>query len=184
MSFLQGHYILGQWVCPKCRGSCGEGCVTCCNCGPCRKSKSLEPTGILIPEARKAGFDNVHDYLIHKETGESQTQIEKRRRDVALSVRPKLDKEDSPDPPRRMLPAPPLPLPSSGQLVTTSTTVLAHPAAVVSDRREGSGGGIMMFTMEDIKQRLKQLRDWHHHGLINQDEYGSCKAKLLGNVAG
>ena len=27
----------GCWVCPKCRGSCGEGCTLCCNCGPCRK---------------------------------------------------------------------------------------------------------------------------------------------------
>jgi hypothetical protein len=37
--------------------------VTCCNCGPCRKAKGLEPTGQLILEARKEGFDNVHDYL-------------------------------------------------------------------------------------------------------------------------
>jgi hypothetical protein len=27
----------GCWVCPVCRGSCGAGCVLCCNCGPCRK---------------------------------------------------------------------------------------------------------------------------------------------------
>lgn len=27
----------GQWVCPPCRGTCGVGCVSCCNCGPCRK---------------------------------------------------------------------------------------------------------------------------------------------------
>jgi len=27
----------GQWVCPPCRGTCGPGCVSCCNCGPCRK---------------------------------------------------------------------------------------------------------------------------------------------------
>ena len=43
----------GQWTCPKCRGSCGAGCTTCCNCGPCRKSNALEPTGILVLEARK-----------------------------------------------------------------------------------------------------------------------------------
>lgn len=29
--------VSGAWVCPPCRGSCGPGCVTCCNCGPCRK---------------------------------------------------------------------------------------------------------------------------------------------------
>ncbi len=27
----------GCWECPVCRGSCGKGCVKCCNCGPCRK---------------------------------------------------------------------------------------------------------------------------------------------------
>jgi hypothetical protein len=27
----------GEWWCPACRGSCGPGCVICCNCGPCRK---------------------------------------------------------------------------------------------------------------------------------------------------
>lgn len=30
-------YMSGSWVCPGCRGSCGRGCVQCCNCGPCRK---------------------------------------------------------------------------------------------------------------------------------------------------
>lgn len=25
------------WWCPCCRGSCGAGCVGCCNCGLCRK---------------------------------------------------------------------------------------------------------------------------------------------------
>lgn len=34
----------GKWVCPQCRGSCGKGCVSCCNCGPCRKKLELEPT--------------------------------------------------------------------------------------------------------------------------------------------
>lgn len=30
----------GCWVCPCCRGSCGAGCIGCCNCGPCRKKVS------------------------------------------------------------------------------------------------------------------------------------------------
>ena len=33
----------GIWECPRCRGSCGDGCVTCCNCGPCRKAHGLAP---------------------------------------------------------------------------------------------------------------------------------------------
>lgn len=33
----------GQWWCPTCRGSCGAGCVICCNCGPCRKKVWRHP---------------------------------------------------------------------------------------------------------------------------------------------
>jgi hypothetical protein len=53
-----------RWVCPRCRGSCGDGCVACCNCGPCRKALGLAPTHQIIGQARAAGFDNVHDYLV------------------------------------------------------------------------------------------------------------------------
>ena len=59
----------GIWRCPRCRGSCGDGCVTCCNCGPCRKAHGLAPTHQVIQLARGAGFDNVHDYLVHGATG-------------------------------------------------------------------------------------------------------------------
>lgn len=30
------------WWCPCCRGSCGAGCVGCCNCGLCRKKVGFE----------------------------------------------------------------------------------------------------------------------------------------------
>ncbi|KAL4422435.1 hypothetical protein ABPG75_008632 [Micractinium tetrahymenae] len=73
----------GQWVCPRCRGSCGEGCTTCCNCGPCRKAAGLAPTHQIINLARAAGFDNVHDYLVHQKTGESADQIAERKRQAA-----------------------------------------------------------------------------------------------------
>ena len=59
----------GKWVCPVCRGSCGAGCVSCCNCGPCRKKAALEPTHQIAKLAREACFDNVHDYLVHLVTG-------------------------------------------------------------------------------------------------------------------
>lgn len=137
------------WWCPTCRGSCGAGCVGCCNCGLCRKKvggeghrhagqqggkgaqllggkpfirclfmqssatafgelsgprrpgcsasvpsrqttslpvvgcmlkkallvcgvlvqMGLEPTHQVVRLARDAGFDNVHDYLVHLVTG-------------------------------------------------------------------------------------------------------------------
>ena len=31
----------GCWVCPPCRGGCGDGCSLCCNCGPCRKKVGM-----------------------------------------------------------------------------------------------------------------------------------------------
>ena len=69
----------GCWTCPRCRGSCGEGCVTCCNCGPCRKKAGLSPTHQIIGVARASGFDNVHDYLVHQKTGESASVISARK---------------------------------------------------------------------------------------------------------
>lgn len=69
----------GKWVCPKCRGSCGEGCVICCNCGPCRKKYGLGPTFQLIAASRKAGFTNVHDFLVHQNTKEDAFTIAYRK---------------------------------------------------------------------------------------------------------
>jgi len=67
------------WVCPACRGSCGPGCTTCCNCGPCRKKAGLGPTHQLIKQARNTGFENVHDYLVYRATGESAEEIAHRK---------------------------------------------------------------------------------------------------------
>ena len=70
----------GIWKCPRCRGSCGVGCVTCCNCGPCRKAHGLAPTHQVIQLARGAGFDNVHDYLVHGATGLTPAALLARKR--------------------------------------------------------------------------------------------------------
>lgn len=69
----------GKWICPRCRGSCGNGCTLCCNCGPCRRKHGLAPTHQMIKEARTHGFNNVHDYLIHLRTGEDQYEISSRK---------------------------------------------------------------------------------------------------------
>lgn len=69
----------GKWICPKCRGGCGDGCRCCCNCGPCRKKNGLGPTFQMVKEARVSGFDNVHDYLIHLKTKETSCQIMNRK---------------------------------------------------------------------------------------------------------
>jgi hypothetical protein len=70
----------GMWECPRCRGSCGEGCAACCNCGPCRKANGLPPTHQVVQLARAAGFDNVHDYLVHGVTGESPEELLERKK--------------------------------------------------------------------------------------------------------
>lgn len=50
-----------------------------CNCGPCRRELNLEPTGCIIEHCRDSGFTNVHDYLVHLETGESADEIASRK---------------------------------------------------------------------------------------------------------
>ncbi|KAL6773746.1 CGL62 [Auxenochlorella protothecoides x Auxenochlorella symbiontica] len=68
------------WVCPPCRGGCGPGCAACCNCGPCRRAAGLAPTHQLVGAARAAGFGDVHDYLVHRATGETAQAISARKR--------------------------------------------------------------------------------------------------------
>ncbi len=73
----------GVWKCPKCRGSCGDGCVACCNCGPCRKANGLAPTHQVVNLARARGFDNAHDYLVHIATGASPSELLDRKKSFA-----------------------------------------------------------------------------------------------------
>eukprot|EP00878_Enallax_costatus_P008721 GHUV01009115.1.p1 GENE.GHUV01009115.1~~GHUV01009115.1.p1 ORF type:complete len:241 (+),score=85.71 GHUV01009115.1:186-908(+) len=87
----------GVWWCPACRGSCGPGCVTCCNCGPCRKKAGLEPTHQVVKLARDAGFSNVHDYLVHLVTGETAEQIEARKLEHSWGAWLKADSSDASD---------------------------------------------------------------------------------------
>lgn len=76
---LQQAINSGCWVCPRCRGSCGEGCDTCCNCSFCRLRVNLQPTGNCKKHVLAAGFDNAHDWLIHIKTGLSKEAITARK---------------------------------------------------------------------------------------------------------
>ncbi|KXZ51268.1 hypothetical protein GPECTOR_13g755 [Gonium pectorale] len=69
----------GAWVCPCCRGSCGAGCVTCCNCGPCRKRAGMAPTGQIKGDVLAGGYTNAHDYLVGLTTGENQAKLTERK---------------------------------------------------------------------------------------------------------
>lgn len=67
------------WICPKCRGGCGRSCKNCCTCSFCRQKQHLKPPKISNAEMQAQGFDNVHDYLIYLETGESPESISARK---------------------------------------------------------------------------------------------------------
>ncbi|PNW75556.1 hypothetical protein CHLRE_12g531350v5 [Chlamydomonas reinhardtii] len=69
----------GSWVCPPCRGSCGRGCVVCCNCGPCRTKMDLPPTGQVKKHVKELGYTNAHDWLVGKITSEDQTELTDRK---------------------------------------------------------------------------------------------------------
>ncbi|GIM07791.1 hypothetical protein Vretimale_11863 [Volvox reticuliferus] len=69
----------GNWICPTCRGSCGLGCICCCNCGPCRKKHGLPPTDKIKNLAEAKGFNNAHDYLVSLVTGETPEQLTARK---------------------------------------------------------------------------------------------------------
>ncbi|KAK6927968.1 Zinc-finger domain of monoamine-oxidase A repressor R1 [Dillenia turbinata] len=47
--------ILGDWICPKCRGIC--------NCSLCMKKRGHQPTGIFVNKAKAAGFSSVSEML-------------------------------------------------------------------------------------------------------------------------
>ena len=85
MNIAHGEYIdkaieSKEWVCPPCRGSCGEGCVTCCTCTECRKVKELPLTGLTAQQlVKESEFDNLHDYLVCCEI-KTTTQEELRER--------------------------------------------------------------------------------------------------------
>ncbi|KAH7434196.1 hypothetical protein KP509_06G005100 [Ceratopteris richardii] len=90
-----------NWLCPKCRGGCGPGCKNCCNCTFCRKKQGLKPPKVTTRELQAHGFDNVHDYLIYLETGESFESIAARKlgKGWCSSIEKKhpISAQDSPD---------------------------------------------------------------------------------------
>lgn len=47
-----------NWICPKCRDIC--------NCSFCMKRKGLQPTGILVRNAKVNGFNSVRELLDNK----------------------------------------------------------------------------------------------------------------------
>ena len=168
----------GQWVCPKCRGSCGPGCDTCCNCGPCRKANGMEPTGTAIAKAYAAGFSNVHDYLVGQATGEGTEAIARRKLDTPWRGFLRGNRESPsktlamtpPQSPRRMPPpmTPPTPL-------ALNTLFPQGPSATFP-----SSGATSV--VSDIRAALDDARAMLIEGIIDEDDYANIKATALASA--
>jgi hypothetical protein len=55
----------GTWQCPRCRGSCGDGCKTCCNCGEAQStvpatSFALPATSFSLPATSFTACHVIH----------------------------------------------------------------------------------------------------------------------------
>lgn len=53
------------WWCPCCRGSCGAGCVGCCNCGFCRKKVSAGQAPLAVLAVRAHTYMQQHGLYVH-----------------------------------------------------------------------------------------------------------------------
>jgi len=172
----------GLWVCPKCCGSCGPGCVTCCNCSFCRKANGLEATGLSIVRAYAAGFGNVHDLLVHDATGEGRDAIARRKLDAPWGawlrgnrVGPSTDTQEvtprqSPARfPPPMTPPTPLALPSLFPQALTTT----HPYP---------GGGGPISVMAHLRAELLAGKEMIKEGLLDDEDYPDIKATALASA--
>lgn len=174
----------GAWICPKCRGSCGPGCDGCCNCGPCRRRKGLPHTGQLAPEARERGFTNVHDYLVHMDTGESQVELLRRKKShwwgawlIAPGERPPPGAARVvPSPPAR---APPINEEASERAEAADGSGLAEPQTRVL----ASAAGSTTAAVTDVRHALENAREMMMEGLISESEFDEMKARVLRTFA-
>ena len=161
------------WVCPKCRGSCGPGCCGCCNCGPCRAGAGAAPTGQRVREAGRAGFDNVHDYLVHLETGETPAQFLDRKKAHwwgAWLLTPEEASERRRAERARLLP-------------DANADADADTAA---DREAGGRGrgrplalGACASAVADVRAALGDARGMLEEGLIDRGDYARVKGTVL-----
>ena len=161
------------WVCPKCRGSCGPGCCGCCNCGPCRAAAGAAPTGQRVREAGRAGFDNVHDYLVHLETGETPAQFLDRKKAHwwgAWLLTPEEASERRRAERARLLP-------------DANADADADTAA---DREAGGRGrgrplalGACASAVADVRAALGDARGMLEEGLIDRGDYARVKGTVL-----
>ena len=179
----------GRWVCPRCRGSCGPGCASCCNCGPCRIAKGFKPTGPGIAHAFAAGFGNVHDFLVGGVTGESREAVARRKLDFEwgawLAPRNEASPSATPPPatPAGTPPASPAMLPMTPTTPATPDTP-TMPLAVVPPRGlVVPAAASASAAVADLRRALGDAKAMVAEGLLDDQDFGKVKASVLAGIA-
>ena len=193
----------GRWICPRCRGSCGPGCVTCCNCGPCRIAAGLKPTGPGVAHAFAAGFGNVHDFLVGRETGEGREAVARRKLDFAWGAWLAPRKEAPPAPAATSpatLPMPPTTpttrttptRPTTAAAPTTPTTPITPSAPITPmlPLAEAPRRGFAVpaaagasAAVADLRLALGDAKAMVAEGLLDDQDFGKVKASVLTRIA-
>ena len=182
----------GRWVCPRCRGSYGPGCALCCNCGPCRVAAGLKPTEPGIASAFAAGFGNVHDFLVGRETGEGREAVARRKLGFRwgewLAPRNEASPSTATLPAAREAtpPAPPAMLPTAPSTPTApaTPTTLAMPPAVVA--RRGlvvPAAASASAAVADLRRALGDAKAMVSEGLLDDEDFRKVKTSVLAGIA-
>jgi len=168
----------GRWVCPRCRGSCGPGCASCCNCGPCRVAAGLKPTGPGIASAFAAGFGNVHDFLVGRETGEGREAVARRKLGFPWGEWLAPRNEATPPAPPAMLPTAPSPTaPATPTAPAMPLAVVARRGLVVPAAASASAA------VADLRRALGDAKAMVAEGLLDDEDFGKVKTSVLAGIA-
>jgi hypothetical protein len=169
----------GKWVCPRCRGSCGPGCVSCCNCGPCRIAAGLKPTGPGISRAYAHGFGNVHDFLIGEVTEEGREAIARRKLTFPWGawLRAKRGTQSTKTP-ETTPPQSPAMLPSTTTPATPTMT--ARLAVVPPPTQHHSCPSSVVF---EVRRALDEAKAMVTEGLLAEEDYVKIKAGVLAGIS-
>ena len=191
----------GRWVCPRCRGSCGPGCASCCNCGPCRVAAGLKPTGPGIASAFAAGFGNVHDFLVGRETGEGREAVARRKlgfpwgawlaprneASPSTATHPAAREATPPAPPAMLPMAPSTPAAPTAPTAPTAPatpTTPAMPLATVA--RRGlvvPAAASASAAVADLRRALGDAKAMVAEGLLDDEDFGKIKTSVLAGIA-
>ena len=146
--------------------------------------EGLPHTGQLAPEARERGFTNVHDYLVHMDTGESQVELLRRKKSHWWGAWLIAPGERPPPGAARIVPSPPARAPpineeaSERAEAADSSGLAAPPSRVLA-----SAAGSTTAAVTDVRHALENAREMMMEGLISESEFDEMKARVLRTFA-